>query len=85
MDNQLNQIGHIDFQGTDRQTFTDIGQITQPYSLTVFTGGLLGLLFMTDSYSSAPLLYIHYFKLYVDLFRLLFNLDLMNPDFILNF
>lgn len=39
VDDQLDQIGHIDIQGSDRQTFTNIGEITQPYSLTVYTGG----------------------------------------------
>lgn len=39
VDSQLNQIGHIDIQGSNRQTFTNIGEITQPYSLTVYTGG----------------------------------------------
>lgn len=39
VDYQLDQIGHIDIQGSDRQTFTNIGEITQPYSLTVYTGG----------------------------------------------
>lgn len=46
MDSQLDQIGHIDFQGSDRQTFTNIGQITQPFSLTVYAGGFLGILLM---------------------------------------
>lgn len=40
VDYQLEQIGHIDIQGSDRQTFTHIGEITQPYSLTVYAGGL---------------------------------------------
>lgn len=75
VDSQLDQIGHIDIQGNDRQTFTNIGQITEPFSLTVYTGGLLGLLPMTDSYSSAPLLHIHNFKLCMDLFRLVFDFD----------
>lgn len=39
VDSQLDQIGHIDIQGSDRQTFTNIGQITQPFSLTVYAGG----------------------------------------------
>lgn len=39
VDYQLDQIGHIDIQGSDRQTFTHIGEITQPYSLTVYAGG----------------------------------------------
>lgn len=39
MDSQLDQIGHINIQGSDRQTFTNIGEITQPYSLTVYAGG----------------------------------------------
>uniref|UniRef100_A0A7N8XVY7 Low-density lipoprotein receptor-related protein 2 n=1 Tax=Mastacembelus armatus TaxID=205130 RepID=A0A7N8XVY7_9TELE len=30
-------IGHINIEGYDRQTFTNIGQITQPYSLTIFS------------------------------------------------
>lgn len=38
MDSQLDQIGNIDIQGSDRQTFTNIGEITQPYSLTVYAG-----------------------------------------------
>ncbi|CAG12634.1 unnamed protein product [Tetraodon nigroviridis] len=37
VDSQLDQVGHIDIQGSDRQTFTNIGEITQPYSLTVYT------------------------------------------------
>lgn len=40
VDSQLDQIGHIDIQGSDRQSFTNIGEITQPYSLTVYAGGL---------------------------------------------
>lgn len=39
MDFQLDQIGHINIQGSDRHTFTNIGEITQPYSLTVYAGG----------------------------------------------
>lgn len=39
VDSQLDQIGHINIQGSDRQTFTNIGEITQPYSLTVYAGG----------------------------------------------
>lgn len=38
VDSQLDQIGHISFEGYDRQTFSNIGQITQPYSLTIYTG-----------------------------------------------
>uniref|UniRef100_A0A3P8TS06 Low density lipoprotein receptor-related protein 2b n=1 Tax=Amphiprion percula TaxID=161767 RepID=A0A3P8TS06_AMPPE len=38
VDSLLDQIGHIDIEGTDRKTFTNIGQITQPYSLTVYSG-----------------------------------------------
>lgn len=38
VDSQLDQIGNIDIQGSDRQTFTNIGEITQPYSLTVYAG-----------------------------------------------
>ncbi|TDG98033.1 hypothetical protein EPR50_G00214030 [Perca flavescens] len=37
VDSQLDQIGHIGIEGYDRQTFTNIGQITQPYSLTIFS------------------------------------------------
>uniref|UniRef100_A0AAQ5Z5D7 Low-density lipoprotein receptor-related protein 2 n=1 Tax=Amphiprion ocellaris TaxID=80972 RepID=A0AAQ5Z5D7_AMPOC len=37
VDSLLDQIGHIDIEGTDRKTFTNIGQITQPYSLTVYS------------------------------------------------
>lgn len=40
VDSQLDQVGHIDFQGNDRQTFTSIGEITQPFSLTVYNGGI---------------------------------------------
>lgn len=40
VDSLLDQIGHISVEGTDRQTFTNIGQITQPYSLTVYSGDL---------------------------------------------
>lgn len=43
VDYQLDQIGHIGIQGYDRQTFTNLGQITQPYSLTVYTGGFSSL------------------------------------------
>lgn len=46
VDSQLDQIGHIDIQGSDRQTFTNIGQITQPFSLTVYAGGFRGLVLM---------------------------------------
>lgn len=38
VDTLLDQIGHIDIEGSDRKTFTNIGQITQPYSLTIYTG-----------------------------------------------
>uniref|UniRef100_A0A3Q2DHQ2 EGF-like domain-containing protein n=1 Tax=Cyprinodon variegatus TaxID=28743 RepID=A0A3Q2DHQ2_CYPVA len=37
VDSLLDQVGHISIEGTDRQTFTSIGQITQPYSLTVYS------------------------------------------------
>ncbi|KAF3853604.1 hypothetical protein F7725_014292, partial [Dissostichus mawsoni] len=37
VDYQLEQIGHIGIEGYDRQTFTNIGQITQPYSLTIYS------------------------------------------------
>uniref|UniRef100_A0A3Q3MKS2 Low-density lipoprotein receptor-related protein 2 n=1 Tax=Mastacembelus armatus TaxID=205130 RepID=A0A3Q3MKS2_9TELE len=37
VDSLLSQIGHINIEGYDRQTFTNIGQITQPYSLTIFS------------------------------------------------
>ncbi|XP_047465711.1 low-density lipoprotein receptor-related protein 2 [Mugil cephalus] len=37
VDSLLDQIGHVDTQGHDRQTFTNIGQITQPYSLTIYS------------------------------------------------
>uniref|UniRef100_A0A4W6E5T0 Low density lipoprotein receptor-related protein 2b n=1 Tax=Lates calcarifer TaxID=8187 RepID=A0A4W6E5T0_LATCA len=37
VDSVLDQIGHISIEGNDRQTFTDIGQITQPYSLTIYS------------------------------------------------
>lgn len=43
VDSQLDQIGHIGTEGYGRQTFTNIGQITQPYSLTIYSGGFLGL------------------------------------------
>ncbi|KAM9425856.1 low-density lipoprotein receptor-related protein 2 [Pholidichthys leucotaenia] len=36
VDALLQQIGLIGIQGNDRQTFTNIGQITQPYSLTIY-------------------------------------------------
>lgn len=39
VDSQLDQIGNIDIQGSDRQSFTNIGEITQPYSLTIYAGG----------------------------------------------
>lgn len=38
VDSLLDQIGHIGIEGYNRQTFTDIGQITQPYSLTIYSG-----------------------------------------------
>uniref|UniRef100_A0A8C6P698 Low density lipoprotein receptor-related protein 2b n=1 Tax=Nothobranchius furzeri TaxID=105023 RepID=A0A8C6P698_NOTFU len=41
VDSLLDQIGHIGIEGTDRQTFTNIGQITQPYSLTVYSGDVM--------------------------------------------
>lgn len=44
VDSLLDQIGHIGIEGFDRQTFSNIGQITQPYSLTVYSGGCLGLI-----------------------------------------
>ncbi|XP_054913786.1 low-density lipoprotein receptor-related protein 2 isoform X1 [Poeciliopsis prolifica] len=37
VDSLLDQVGHISIHGTDRKTFTNIGQITQPYSLTVYS------------------------------------------------
>lgn len=40
VDSQLDLVGHIDFQGNDRQSFTSIGEITQPFSLTVYKGGI---------------------------------------------
>lgn len=43
VDSQLDHVGHVDFQGNDRQTFTNIGQITQPFSLTVYKGEFLSL------------------------------------------
>lgn len=46
VDSQLDQVGHIDFQGNDRQTFTSIGEITQPFSLTVYNGGICHFLFL---------------------------------------
>lgn len=55
VDSQLDQIGHIHIHGSDRQTFTGIGEITQPYSLTVYAGG-----FYDDAivcYSSSPCLH----------------------------
>lgn len=41
VDSLLDQIGSIGIVGIGRQTFTNIGQITQPYSLTVYSGNLL--------------------------------------------
>ena len=38
VDALLDQIGLIGIDGNDRQTFTNIGQITQPYSLTIHSG-----------------------------------------------
>lgn len=38
VDSELDQVGHIDFFGNDRQTFNKIGQITDPFSLTVYKG-----------------------------------------------
>lgn len=58
VDSQLDQIGHIGIEGYNRQTFTNIGQITQPYSLTVYSGESRSLL-MTATYSSAPILHMH--------------------------
>uniref|UniRef100_A0A3P8PZF7 Low density lipoprotein receptor-related protein 2b n=1 Tax=Astatotilapia calliptera TaxID=8154 RepID=A0A3P8PZF7_ASTCA len=49
VDTLLDQIGHIDVEGSDRQTFTNIGQITQPYSLTVYTD----YLYVSDTRTSA--------------------------------
>ena len=43
VDSLLDQIGHIGILGYDRQVFTNIGQITQPYSLTIYSGGFLTL------------------------------------------
>uniref|UniRef100_A0A671UNK4 Low density lipoprotein receptor-related protein 2b n=1 Tax=Sparus aurata TaxID=8175 RepID=A0A671UNK4_SPAAU len=37
VDAELKQVGHISVYGTDRQTFTNLGQITQPFSLTIYT------------------------------------------------
>lgn len=45
VDSQLEQVGHIDFQGNDKQIFTSIGEITQPFSLTVYKGGLCQFLY----------------------------------------
>lgn len=44
VDSQLDLVGHIDFQGNDRQTFTSLGEITQPFSLTVYKGGICSFL-----------------------------------------
>lgn len=49
VDSLLDQIGHISIEGTDRQTFTNIGQITQPYSLTVYSGDLTERMYFTHS------------------------------------
>lgn len=51
VDSQLDQVGHIDIQGSDRQTFINIGEITQPYSLTVYAGGFHddGIIFCSSS------------------------------------
>lgn len=43
VDSLLAQIGHIGIEGLDRQTFSNIGQITKPYSLTIYSGAFLGL------------------------------------------
>uniref|UniRef100_A0A3Q3G597 Low density lipoprotein receptor-related protein 2b n=1 Tax=Labrus bergylta TaxID=56723 RepID=A0A3Q3G597_9LABR len=53
VDSQLDQIGHIDFEGYDRQTFSNIGQITQPYSLTVYSGGFHDFLYVADTRTRA--------------------------------
>lgn len=47
VDSQLDHVGHVDFQGNDRQTFTNIGEITQPFSLTVYKGEFLSLVMIT--------------------------------------
>uniref|UniRef100_A0A3B4ZUY4 Low-density lipoprotein receptor-related protein 2-like n=1 Tax=Stegastes partitus TaxID=144197 RepID=A0A3B4ZUY4_9TELE len=36
VDSFLDQIGHTDLEGNDRQTFSNLGQITEPLSLTVY-------------------------------------------------
>lgn len=38
VDSLLNQIGSVSITGSDRLTFSNLGQITQPYSLTVYSG-----------------------------------------------
>lgn len=58
VDSLLDQIGHISVEGTDRQTFTNIGQITQPYSLTVYSGDLTEHMHYCTHFSSA---YVHVF------------------------
>uniref|UniRef100_A0A665WHY5 Low density lipoprotein receptor-related protein 2b n=1 Tax=Echeneis naucrates TaxID=173247 RepID=A0A665WHY5_ECHNA len=39
VDSLLDQIVHIGIEGLDKQIFSNIGQITQPYSLTIYSGG----------------------------------------------
>lgn len=45
VDSLLAQIGSISIVGIGRETFTKIGQITQPYSLTVYSGNILNIKF----------------------------------------
>lgn len=35
----LDQVGHVGIDGYDRQMFSNIGQITQPFSITIHAGG----------------------------------------------
>uniref|UniRef100_A0A672JBW6 Low density lipoprotein receptor-related protein 2b n=1 Tax=Salarias fasciatus TaxID=181472 RepID=A0A672JBW6_SALFA len=43
VDSLLDQVGSIRTDGGDRQMFTNIGQITQPFSLTVYSGETKGI------------------------------------------
>uniref|UniRef100_A0A3B4B3M5 Low density lipoprotein receptor-related protein 2b n=1 Tax=Periophthalmus magnuspinnatus TaxID=409849 RepID=A0A3B4B3M5_9GOBI len=50
-DSLLDQIGSINIAGSDRQTFSNLGQITQPYSLTVYLG--MYYLYVSDTRTRA--------------------------------
>lgn len=56
VDAQLLLVGHIHIHGHDRQTLSNIGQITQPFSLTVYAGEFFGVFSCPLTFSCTPIL-----------------------------